>query len=143
MNVNKEKIQRKWDELNQKYVLDKTELGEVLAVTSIALLFISVHAAISVNESLEDVEELNRNFDQVRGIMASDSFDSSMEAVETTAVEISSDFEQVHQNFQALENELEGLEEVEHRLEDRYRFYQWMVLLSIIGLVSGISIIYI
>lgn len=130
-------------QLEENYFFDKIEFGEVLAVTSIAMLLISVHAAFTINQSIEDLEEVNREFDEVRGVMSTDNFQSSMEALETTAVEISEDFQFVYNNFDELETELDRLEETQQDMEERYRFYQWMVLISIVGIVSGISIIYI
>lgn len=139
----KNTILQEENQLEENYFFDKIEFGEVLAVTSIAMLLISVHAAFTINQSIEDLEEVNREFDEVRGVMSTDNFQSSMEALETTAVEISEDFQFVYNNFDELETELDRLEETQQDMEERYRFYQWMVLISIVGIVSGISIIYI
>lgn len=133
----------KLESMERDYTVDTTELGEVMAVTSLALLMLSAHAALSLQDSLTQVENTNEELDRVEGIMSSESFQSSMEAVETTAIEISQDFEQVYQGFSSLESTVTSLESVESNLRERYNFYRWLILISIIGVITGLSLIYI
>lgn len=139
LNNLKERI----SDLEHEYKIDKTELGEVMAVTCLALLMISAHAAISLQDSISELEQTNNDLDELRGIMNSQSFESSMEALETTAVEISQDFERVYQGFSTMESDLERVKTVEENLKQRYEFYRWIILISLIGIVTGISLIYI
>lgn len=129
--------------LEMTYTIDTTELGKVMTVTSLSILLISAHAALSLQHSLTEVENANEELERINGMMSSESFQSSMEALETTAVEISEDFEQVYQGFNSLDSGINTLGSVETNMRDRYNFYRWIILVSIIGIIVGASLIYI
>lgn len=143
LDVLRHKIEKIQEWFRKNYVFDRIEFGEVMVVASTAALLVSAHAAISIQDSLTTVEETNSELDQLRGMMSSDSFESSMEALETTAVEISEDFRAIYQGFNSLESGLESMNEVEKQLRSMFEFFRWIVLISIIGIVTGLSLIYI
>lgn len=127
----------------EEYTFDKQEFGKVLFVASSAIFVVSIHTAISLDNTHSQLEENNRELDQIRGIIQSDSFSENIEAVQNTLSNIDEHHRQVGQTFNDLNNSLNNMKEMEKEMEQRYRTQQWIILFSIIGAVSGLSIIYI
>lgn len=137
-------VSSKVEYIEDNYTIDTTELGKVLVVASVSLLFLSAHAAITFNESSQDIEELNRNFDQVSGIMEGDQFQQSYEAIQTTSsTEVGGQFEQALDAYQQANQTVSQLDEVQESQEEKYRLYQWLVLISIIGMSLGAALIFV
>lgn len=143
MQLDNENIRNLIQRFSENYFFDRMEFGEVLTVASAAILVVSLNSALLMQNSLEEVKDVNQEFEELDAIMSTDNFQSSMEALETTAVEISQDFQRVYTGFQALNSSTESVSQLEKNLENRYEFYRWLILISLLGIVAGISLIYI
>lgn len=146
LGVSKGKVASRISEIFNEYTLDTTELGKVITVASISILLVSIPSALEYKNSYEEVEELNRNLDNLRGVMETDGFDTGMDSIETTLatsdIPGAGEFRQLYSSFDQMNATLTELEELESRLDSSYQTYQWIILFSITGTVSGLALIY-
>jgi len=127
-----------------EYTVDQNELGKILLIASTALLVVSVHAALQFQNSYDQMNEVNKQFDKTEGIVESQSFNDSLEALNSVkGSEIASKFTTAAKAFQEAKTAIEASEAAETNLENNVETYKWLVLISILGEVAGVSIIYI
>lgn len=142
----KKKIISRLFETFDQYTLDTTELGKVITVASISILLISIPSAIEYKDAYNELEQTNRDLDNLRGVMSTDGFEDGMESIETTLgdsnIPGAGEFRQLHSSFDQMNSTLTELETMETRYESSYQTYQWIILLSIVGGVSGLALIY-
>lgn len=145
-NSIKNRIRLKISQIHENYTLDTTELGKVLTVASISILLISIPSALEYKNNYEDIEEINRGLDNMRGVMATEDFQTSMESIETTLsgsdLPGAGEFRQLYNSFDQMNSTLTELEQIESNMEKSYNTYQWIILISISGAVSGLALIY-
>jgi hypothetical protein len=135
------------ERIPERYRVDKQELGKVLLVASAAAFVVSLHSAFTLDATIQQVDRTNSQFDELEVIMSSQSFNQSMEALESTdtyeQIDIYGQFSTAVDTFQTAEDGLESQEELSEGLDSSYETYQWLVLVSILGIVAGAAIIYI
>lgn len=131
------------EELKETYTLDINEFSKVVLIASFALLVVSLHSAYMFQQSAEDIEKLDSSLDRTSAVINSDGFQDSLEALQSIeGTEIGVQFEQAREAFSGVENDINQTENSLERLEQNYETYQWLVLFSILGMVSGISLRY-
>jgi len=142
--VSKESLVNIFEGIEDKYRIDRIEFGKVLLVASIAVLVVSVQSAMKFESASQQVEDLNQDFTQTSAIINSDGFDESVEALQSIkGTDIAPKFIQASEAFRSAQTSLNKSKQAEQELENTYESYQWMVLISILGSVSGAAIIYI
>lgn len=131
----------------ERYRIDRRELGKVLLVASTALLVVSVHATLSFQDSLKDVKKVDQNLDQAEAIMDSRGFNQSLQAINSLEtvdqVDIYNQFKQASNAFKQARAAIQSAETARDNLESNYEMYRWLVLISILGQVAGLAVMYI
>jgi hypothetical protein len=131
----------------ERYRIDKRELGKVLMIASAAVFVVSVHSALTLNAAVEEVDKTDKQLSEMEAIIESDSFNRSMQALESTdtyeQVDIYAQFSTAVEAFNSANQGFDSLDNVSQGLENSYNTYQWLVLISLLGLVAGAVIIYI
>lgn len=130
-----------------RYSIDRRELGKVLLVASTALLVVSVHATLSFQDSMKDVQKVDRQLEQTEAIMDSRGFNQSLQAIDSLQtveeVDIYNQFRQASDAFRQARQAVSSAETASDNLESNYELYRWLVLVSILGQVAGLAVIYI
>ncbi len=132
--------------LEERYTVDRRELGKILVIASTALLVLSLHSALSFQSALGEVEKVNRDFDKAQGIIESPGFNDSLEALQSArggGAQITNQFVTASNAFLEAREALERSEKAEDELEGTYNQYRWLVLIAVLGEVAGIAVIYI
>lgn len=147
LEKNADSVRSKINSIFERYEIDKTELGKILAVSSLAVLLISIPSALELKNSYEEIEELNQDLDSLRGVMETENFQQSMESIETTLADSdmpgAGEFRQLHNSFGQMNQSINRLETMEERLESSYEAQQWVILTSILGIITGLALIYV
>lgn len=135
------------ERIPEQYRIDQRELGKVLLVASAAIFVVSVHATFTFNAALQEVEQTNNQLDEMELVMNSQSFNNSMQGIQdlTDTAEqrnIYGQFSTAVEAFQTAEEGLDSIDRVEQGLESSYENYQWLALISLLGIVAGGAIIY-
>ncbi|MFT4867939.1 MAG: hypothetical protein ACI9LV_000551 [Candidatus Nanohaloarchaea archaeon] len=126
------------------YTVNQEELGKVLLIASAALLVTSVHAALQFGDSHNKIQDLNQDLDRTQAVMNGEDFNESMEALESVqGTQIGPRFSSAVEAFNSAENSIQTAEEVESDLDTASVIYQWLVLISIMGVIAGLSLLYI
>lgn len=131
-------------ELERDYQIDEAELGKLLVVSSLALMAVSIPAAISLQNAQASVENASTDLSSAQAIVSSDSFSSSLENLRQAAGgNLASSVDEISNSVAATEDGIESLEEAETELDEQVEIFQWLSLISILGLVSGLAIIFV
>lgn len=135
-------IREQVEKLERFYTFDRHELGRMLLVASATLLVFSVHSVMTLQESHSQMEQFEQDFDQLQLIINSQSFNQSIRTLEQVGQALGQDTasEQLRtaQNvFQQISTSGQDLERIQSQQQDLYQTYQWFVLISILGVVTG------
>lgn len=133
----------KLEHLRQEYGWDKKEFGKVLFIASASLLVVSAHAALTLQSVADNVEESNDQLERTSGILNSDSFQQAVDQLQKIQSQrISTQINVALDSFQQAEKSIEQSQKMEKELKSTAATYQWISLIGIIGMVSGIAVIY-
>jgi len=137
-------LKQKIREIEYQYWLDKTEFGKVLIIASLSILVVSIHAIYTVNNAVEQASESNERMQSTAVLVGSDAFQNSMENFADTGATIGGEpVSEVVSDLQYASESVQQVEQLSEDLEQARTTYQWTVLLGILGLVAGITAIYI
>jgi len=137
-------LKQKIREIEYQYWLDKTEFGKVLIIASLSILVVSIHAIYTVNNAVEQASESNERMQSTAVLVGSDAFQNSMENFADTGATIGGEpVSEVVSDLQYASESVQQVEKLSEDLEQARTTYQWTVLLGILGLVAGITAIYI
>jgi hypothetical protein len=138
-----DEIKLKMEDVHEHYGVDQRELGKLMVVVSTTLLVVSAHAALSFKEAADSMESVNNELDTVSGIVNSQNFQQALDVISSfNSQSISSQVGTFVSAFQGLETSIQDSNQVEQSLRDKYRLYQWLALVAIMGEVAGFAIIY-
>lgn len=144
MGLNKKELTRKVREFEYTHFFDKKEFGKMLAITSFALLVVSVHAIYTIDGAVEQASNSTERMQKTALLVGSDSFQQSMESLSNTGATIDGkQIDEVIVDLQYASESVEGIEQLTSELERARTTYQWTALLGMLGLVAGITAIYI
>lgn len=136
----KEKI----DSLEKNYWFDQREFGKVMIIASLSLLVVSIHALFTINGAVQQASNSTDRLETTASLIESDGFQQSMESLAATGATIQGEgIEQVIKDLEYASNSVEGVQELSTELENAQKTYQWTLLIGILGIVVGITSIYI
>lgn len=144
MEIKKENLKQKIREIEYEYWLDKTEFGKVLIIASLSVLVVSIHAVYTIDGAVKQASESSEEMRTTAALIGSERFQQSMESLSDTGITIGGQsIDEVVQDLQYASNSVEGMEELSEELDEAQTTYQWTVLIGMLGLVAGITAIYI
>ena len=135
----KEKIQ----EIEYSLEFDQVELAKMLILVSTTVLIFSIHGITILNSTSERLEGLEDDFSDVSGMVNSQGFNETVDAL--------SDVQQgsISERMQFAANTLQSLQEADASIsnsaddvENMLNLYRWLLLLAVLGEVAGVSLIY-
>lgn len=144
MKFQKQEIIQKVKKFEYTHFFDKKEFGKVLSIISFALLIVSVHAIYTIDGAVEQASNSTERMEKTALLVGSDSFQQSMENLGSTGVTIDGqDIDEITTNLEYASESVSGIEQLQTELENARTTYQWTALIGILGLVAGITSIYI
>ncbi len=130
--------------LPNRYNLDRVELGKIMVIASTMLLVVSVHSVYVLDSSLEQLEQSNQELETSSNILSDSDFQSAINSLgDIQGSNIDQQIAMVAEGFVDADQALERLEETEEDLEDTKEMHQWLVVTSIVGIVAGVSVVFI
>jgi uncharacterized protein YoxC len=141
----KEKISTALERYEHLYRFDQREFGKVMIIASLALLIVSVHALFTVSTAVEQASNSTERLETTGALLETQAFRDSLETLAATGAtsQNGESIDQVIADVQYLTESLNGINELEQELQNAQTTYQWTVLISLLGLVTGITSIYI
>lgn len=137
----KQKFLRKIDELEYEYTFDRQELGKIVFITSAALLVVSVNTALTLESVSSDLKQTNNDVEQASSVITSDNFQNALDTLQRVqSSRLTQQLEVARNSFQEAQSSFENIETAQNRVDRTYRRYQWMSLISILGLVTGVAL---
>lgn len=131
-------IREQVEKLERFYTFDRHELGRMLLVASATLLVFSVHSVMTLQGSHDTMVEFENEFDQMEIIINSQSYNESLDILEAVEGRTSANqFRTAQQAFQQVGTSAQKLDRIQTQQQDLYQTYQWFVLISILGVVTG------
>jgi len=131
-------------DLNQEYGIDQAEFGKIVFITSLALFVTSAPAALTLQDTYEDLSSANDDLNQVQSIITAEGFQQNLEVMSSRVQgDLGNAIDQVSTGMERTNQSLEKLESAESQLEQRSETYKWMSLISIMGMVAGVVTLYI
>ncbi|MFB6202889.1 MAG: hypothetical protein ABEK01_00180 [Candidatus Nanohaloarchaea archaeon] len=131
------------EDLKSRYSLDRKELGKIMIIASTALLVVSVHAAMTLQSNLEEIEKTSKKLDRVQGIIGTDRFQNSLEALaDVKGTSVGRSARTAVAVFREANESITRLEALESRTRQDFRLYQYLVLASLLGISAGLSVRY-
>lgn len=144
MEIEKEALKQRIEEVRENYWIDKTEFGKVLIIASLSLLVVSMHAIYTIDSAVEQASNSTDNMKTTAALVGSDGFQRSMESLAGTGATIGGQsIEEVVGNLQYASDSVQEIETLSDELDNARTTYQWTFLLGLLGLVTGITSIYI
>lgn len=137
------KLKEKIQDVEYSFELDQGELAKMLILVSTTVLIFSAHGITMLNSTSERLESLEEDFSEVSGMVNSEDFNETVDAL--------SDVQQgtISERMQFAANSLQNLQETDAELskssddvENMLNLYRWLLLLAVLGEVAGVSLIY-
>ena len=135
---------KKIQALEYEYTLDQRELGKIMVVASLTLLLVSVHALVNLQPAVEEAQTAEERLTQLDSVVNSEEFNTSMQALQDLeGTSLGDRMEYALSTFQGMQVTAQDQQQIYTGLEKTHETYQWLVLISIIGLVTGTAVIYV
>lgn len=135
---------QKLEELEHDYTLDQIELGKIIIIASLTLLIISVHTLMQIQPAMEEAETAEQRLSQLDSVVNTAQFNDSLQALQDLeGTSMGDRMEYALSTFEGMQATVQDQKNIYSQLEKTHETYQWLVLISIIGLVTGIAVIYV
>lgn len=135
---------QKLEELEHDYTLDQIELGKIIIIASLTLLIISVHTLMQIQPAMEEAETAEQRLSQLDSVVNTAQFNDSLQALQDLeGTSMGDRMEYALSTFEGMQVTVQDQKNIYSQLEKTHETYQWLVLISIIGLVTGIAVIYV
>ena len=135
------KIKNPFPQATQKININQQEIGKMLTLVSLTMLIFSSITLVTLQDINQDLQDVESNYSQINTLIQTQDFQQGIEDLQTEEIS-----DEALSATLILTNALENtsdLSETSQQLEETHEKYQWMILLSILGLIAGITTIYI
>lgn len=137
-------IKRKIKDLEYEYSFDQRELGKILFIVSVTLLVVSLSSFYQTRTTIDHVQRLNSDFEQLDAVVNTERFNQSLSNIESLQGSVEgTDFQYAVQTFQGMQYTLEQADKAEEKLQYLRKLYQWLTLISLLGATAGLTVIFI
>lgn len=128
-------------DLHAEYGLDQKEFSKMLIITCTALLVVSVHATATLDSVQSDLQETDEQVQQASAVITSESFQQALDTLRRVQSQsVTNQIETAQESFSSAQESFQKISTAEQKVERTRRTYQWMSLISILGIVSGVAL---
>ena len=136
-------MKQRFVELHEEYGIDRREFGKVLFIASVSILVMAIHATMTIQSTAQAVEKSNNQMDQASAVLNSQNFRNAMDTLkQIRSNSISNQLNIALDSLDKVRESMDQNKEVEKKLQNTTKTYQWISLISIVGIVTGIAVIY-
>jgi hypothetical protein len=134
---------QKLREILEEYRLDQKEFTRILLIASTTLLIFSLHGLMTLGPASEKIDSLDSDYSRLSGMIGSQEFNNTIQSLEDVqGGEIGQRMQYAADVFRGVQDTGSRLEAVDGDLQYMMNMYRWLVLISILGQVAGVSLIY-
>lgn len=127
--------------LHTEYGLDQKEFSKILIITCTALLFVSIQVTGTLDSVQDDLQETDDQVQQASAVISSDSFQQAMNTLQRVQSQsVTNQIETAQNAFQSAQESFERISTAEEKVGESKRMYQWLSLISILGIVTGVAL---
>ena len=123
------------------YTLDRAEMGKVLIVASATLLVVSAHAVLQFSATESKLSDAYTDSKRVSSLADSQSFNRSLRTLASfrTGTQVSRQVRTLVDTASTMESASRDIREAQQNLGEKREMYQWLVLISVAGLATGLA----
>lgn len=135
------KVKNPANNLKEKINLNQTDLGVIIMVTSLTVLIFSTATLFTLQDTNETLQQVESNYTQINTAIDTENFQQGLEDLETEQIS-----DEAVRSTLILSNALQStteLTQAQQEVEQTQENYQWLILLSILGIIAGITTIYV
>lgn len=137
-------LKNKIQDIEYEYTLDENELGKTMIIVSFTLLLFSIHTILVMQPTIEEARTTEERLNQLDQVVNTQQFNQSLNAMQDLqSTSVANDIGYALQTFQAMQDTVGQQEEIYQTLEKTNTRYQWLVLIGLLGIIAGVSIIYV
>lgn len=137
-------LKNKIRELEYDYTLDEKELGKTLIIVSFTLLLFSIHTLLVMQPAIDEARTTEDRFNQLNEVVNTPQFNQSLNAIQDLqSTSVGNDIDYALQTFRGMQVTAEDQQDIYQHLEETNTRYQWLVLVGLLGIIAGVSIIYV
>ena len=119
--------------------IDQQELGKILLIASFTLFLVSLHSFYSLSDIEQGLQDVNGEVSQTSAVLNSNSFNSSLQALrQVNALNVESKVVRIIEGMNKANQALQSSEQLEKNIEGSKSTYQWLSLISLLGIISGL-----
>nr|EGQ40677.1 MAG: hypothetical protein J07AB56_14070 [Candidatus Nanosalinarum sp. J07AB56] len=124
-----------------EYTLDRAEMGKVLIVASATLLVVSAHAVLQFSATESRLSDAYADSQRASSVVESQSFNRSLRTLASfqAGTQISRQVRTLVDTASAMETASQDIQEARQNLGDKREMYQWLVVISVAGLATGLA----
>ncbi len=141
-NVDELKVKLRY--LHGEYGIDRVEFGKMLIIASVVLTVVSVHSVLVMDSSLEEVQNASQEMETSYTVISDSDFQSAITSLGSVeGGNIGQQVQMAAEGFQNALTAMEDLEELEEDLDESRTLYQWLVVTGVVGMVTGLAVIFV
>lgn len=137
-----QKLKKKLEELHAEYAFSRTELAKIMVIVSTTLIVVSIPAALSFQSAADQANSVNNQLSQTSAILNSERVQTSLDVLRNAQ---GTSFDQISaalDAFERSENAVNSTRTLQNDMEKNMEMYQWLVLIGIIGEITGAAIFF-
>lgn len=120
------------------------ELAKLIIVISLVTMAFAGHAIFTLQDSIDDMQTFEEDYDFAMEIMETQSFNQSLNLLSVSVqTGQGSSFLEVVQAMRQSQDSFQTYQQARRNLEQTYQRYQWLFLLGLLGLIAGVTIIFV
>lgn len=128
-------------ELSHEYGLDKQEFSKIIIITCTALLVISINSVYTMQSVHSDLEDTDQSVQEASAVINSDRFQDAMNTLQRIESDrLTNQLDAAQSAFQQLDSSFDKIDTAQGKVDEAKRTYQWMSLISILGIISGVAL---
>ncbi len=128
----------------REYTLDQQELGKILIIFSLTLIILSSYGVYQLSEVQKMTESNQEDLRGVNLIVQSERFEDSVQSLERSGMTIDGQpISQVAEEFSYMANTSENVRMMDQRVSNTKSTFQWLVMIGVLGVVAGITVMYV
>jgi hypothetical protein len=116
-------------------------MGKVLIVASATLLVVSAHAVLQFSATESKLSDAYTDSQRVSSVVESQSFNRSLRTLASfqTGTQVSRQVRTLVDTASTMESASQDIQEAQQNLGEKREMYQWLVLISVAGLATGLA----
>jgi hypothetical protein len=128
-------------QLSHEYGLDKQEFSKIVIITCTALLVVSINSVYTMQSVQSDLEQTDKDMQEASAVINSNRFQDAMDTLQRIeSTRLTRQIQAAQTSFEQLDSSFDKIQTAQGKVDEAQRTYQWMSLISILGIISGVAL---